>query len=292
MGQKIIVTGAGGLIGQAVCTELSLQGLGVLEVVRQTSGNEIKNRVQIDLSEKKDITKYFKESIAGVVHLAAAVPHSYLDSEESANYTRTMDENVLSAVRKWGCPVIYMSSCGLYDRLLPEVKYEKNLSQIKIISPYFSAKYDGEKEFSNVNDSVILRLSAPIGNGLRRRLVVARFIDQARENKALQIWGAGMREQNFVDARDVARIVVMALRNSYEGVVNVAAKEPVTMLTLAQKVVGIINSGWVEFSGGLDPAEGETARYSIELAKEIYGWYPEFSLEDSILSLSKIAFGK
>lgn len=290
----IVVTGAGGLVGRAVCAELYAQGMNMSPVVRKHPNGLYKDPLIMDLSKDQDLVKYIKDVVSGVIHLAAAVPHSatYPDTEESANVTRQIDNNLLSAVKEWGCPVVYMSTCGVYDRSSPVIKHENDVEQIKIESPYFSAKYDGEAKFSTDSEAVILRLAAPIGVGLKAGLVVSRFVELARKNQVLQVWGTGMREQNFVDARDVAKIVIKAIRNPHEGVFNVASKQLITMRGLAQQVVEVVGLGRVEFPGVRDPRDDETARYSITLAQKIYGWVPQISLEDSLRNIAKIEFVK
>jgi nucleoside-diphosphate-sugar epimerase len=289
----IVVTGAGGLLGRAVCAELHTQGLNILPVVRKHHNGLYQDPLVMDLSQDQDLVEYCKGTVSCVIHLAAAVPHStlYPDTEDSANLTRQIDRNVLSAVTKWDCPVVYMSTCGLYDRSSPVTKQENDIKQIKIESPYFSAKYDGEALFSIDSHAVIFRLAAPIGIGLKAGLVISRFIELARNNQALQVWGSGTREQNFIDSGDVAKIVTMAIRNPYKGVINVAGKRPTTMRDLAQKIIEVVGSGRVEFPGIQDPRDGETARYSISLAQKIYGWVPRVSLEDSFRSIVNVEFG-
>jgi len=291
-GDLIVITGAGGLVGRAVCAELYAQKFNVLPVVRRHSDELVQDHLVSDLSENRDLVECIKGTVSGVIHLAAAVPHSerYPDTEESASITRQIDKNVLSAVKEWGCPVVYMSTCGLYDRSSPAVKYENDLEQIKIESPYFSAKYDGEAEFSSDSEAVILRLAAPIGIGLKAGLVVSRFIELARKDQVLEVWGSGIREQNFIDVGDVAKIVIKAIQYPHEDVFNVASAQPTTMRDLAQKIVEVVGSGSLEIRGIKDSMDGDTARYSIALAQIIYGWVPQVSLKDSLRSIIDVEF--
>lgn len=291
-GNWIVITGAGGLVGRAVCEESYAQEVNVLPVVRKRSNFLRQNQLVLDLSKGEDLVRHIKGTVSGVIHLAAEVPHSeaYADTEGSASVTRQIDDNVLSAVKKWGCPVVYMSSCGLYDRSSFATKYEKNLGQVRVEGSYFSAKYDGEAKFSADSEAVILRLAAPIGKGLKAGLVVSHFIELARTNQVLKVWGSGMREQDFIDVGDVAKIVIGAIQNPHENIYNVASGEPTTMRDLAQKIVEVVGSGSVKIGGDKDPRDGDTARYSIALAQDIYGWVPQVSLEKSLRSIIGVEF--
>lgn len=288
----IVITGAGGLVGRAVSAEFYAREIRALPVVRSRSTKVRQDQLVMDLSKAEGLVKSVKGFVSGVVHLAAAVPHSraFPDTEYSARVTRQIDNNVLSAVKEWECQVVYMSSCGLYDRSSPAVKSEKDVKQIGLESPYFSAKYDGEAKFSGECDAVILRLAAPIGPGLKTGLVVSRFIELARQGQVLEVWGSGTREQNFVDVSDVADIVCSAMQNPYEGVYNVAGRQPTTMRDLAQKTIDVVGSGSMNVGSVRDPRNGDTARYSIALAQKIFGWVPQVSLEDSLRSIIDVEF--
>jgi nucleoside-diphosphate-sugar epimerase len=249
--------------------------------------------ILLDLVETPNLVDAIQEEVSGVIHLAAAVPHSayYPDTEQTAELTRMMDENVLTAVKSWQCPVVYMSTCGLYDRTSKEIKYEDDISNIKIESPYFAAKQAGEMLYTDWPQTMVMRLAAPIGPGQKSSVVTSRFIELARQDKPLQIWGSGNRQQNFIDVRDVEKLVASAILNPVPSLINVAGPQPVTMLELANKIVDVIGKGRVEFANQADPRDTETANYSIERAHDVFGWQPKYSLVESLCNVADIEFG-
>jgi nucleoside-diphosphate-sugar epimerase len=285
----ILVTGASGIVGRCVVQELRKSGKHVLPIVRShyhSSGESLflDKSVALDLGrEDLDLKRWIVGRPQAVVHLAAAVPHSarYPDNEESARLTRTIDANVAEAVCHWDCPVVYMSTCGLYDRKSDRLKSEYDETIIKISSPYFAAKYDGERIFGPLPGSTLFRLAVPIGPGLKKGVVLGRFIDAARNGKPISVWGTGRREQNFVDARDVARAVSMALGHRGAGVINLASR-PVTMLELAKTVVEVFGRGDIRLNEQDDALEHDTARYDIRRAGEVLDWQPIIGLRDSL----------
>lgn len=289
----IVVTGADGVVGRAVCNRLNANGAPFIPVVRQRREFTAVGAYVMDLSHNDGLAALQESNISGIIHLAAAVPHSsyYPDNEQSAALTRAMDGNVLSFCKCLEIPVIYMSTCGLYDRANSAIKYENDDSQIKIESPYFAAKRDGEKMFSSESPAVILRLAAPVGPGLSAGLVVSRFLSAARADASIRIWGSGAREQAFVDVRDVADLVCSAIVEPRAGVFNVAGNKPTTMVELAETVLGVVGKGSIEYSDRSDPREGETARYSITKVYEAYGWKPRRGLADSCKSIIEEDFG-
>ena len=284
--RNIVVTGAAGLIGRAVTSHLRALGATVTSIARQQS-NDIPSQLKLMDLVRQPLEMAIKERPDAIIHLAAAVPHSarYPDNADSAKQTRTIDTNVRDAAMAWQCPVVYMSTCGLYDRLNQDIKFEDDDTNISLISPYFEAKKHGEALFTDCDQSTILRLSAPIGPGIQSTLVVSRFLHMAETNQAISLWGSGNREQNFIDARDVAELIATTVLWPQPGVYNLAAIEPVTMKELAQEVISVCGKGSVTFSGTPDPLDSETARYSTEKIRNTFNWAPRFSLRESLQSI-------
>jgi len=287
----IVVTGADGIVGRAVCALLRTGETEFIPIVRHRKAYTPIEALVLNLANQTDFEALSGKRIDGIIHLAAAVPHSsyYPDTAESAELTRSIDRNVLSFCKQVDCPVVYMSTCGLYDRISPIVKCEEK-SEIKIESPYFEAKFAGEQLFSAEALSVILRLAAPIGPGQKSTVVLSRFVIATRKNTPIRLWGTGKREQNFVDVRDVARLIHQAMLTPKRSVLNVASEKPTTMVELAKIVIEILNKGSVVFDDKIDPKENETARYSIEKAYELYKWKPEYLLYDSIRMIAEEEF--
>ncbi|MCG6533121.1 MAG: NAD(P)-dependent oxidoreductase [Syntrophales bacterium LBB04] len=290
----IAITGADGLVGRAVCEYLRGANQRILPIVHRKKHITSADAIVIDLS-KMNITRNLRNiDVTSLIHLAAAVPHSsyYPDTEESAELTRAIDNNVLSFCKTTKIPAVYMSTCGLYDRSSSIVKFEDDPSVIKIESPYFAAKHEGEALFSNEVFAVIMRLAAPTGFGQRANVVLSRFIMAARANIPIRIWGSGQREQNFIDVRDVSKLVLDAIIDPKACVINVANKQATTMVDLAKTVITTIAQGDVIFTNIVDPKEGETARYSIEKAYKLYKWTPHCTLQDSIKRIAGEEFGE
>lgn len=284
----ILVTGSDGIIGRGLCRQLLELSIPFLPLTHRRKTHTLREALVVDLASGCSAIQPYVNQISAIVHLAAAVPHSayYPDSNVSADYTRCMDRNIYDIQRKTGVPIIYMSTCGLYDRSSLNLKYEDGRSPLSITSPYFAAKAEGESLFLKGGGvSTIMRLSAPVGPGLKPQLVLSRFIAAARKNDVIRVWGDGSREQDFVHVADVAKLIVSVLSRPTTLVMNVAAGAPITMAKLAEAVVKVVGAGAVERETKPDPRDGETARYSIERAREYFQWAPSRNLEQSIADL-------
>jgi UDP-glucose 4-epimerase len=284
----IVVTGASGIVGRTVLAALRRRGEDVVPVVHGRTTDP--DAIGLDLAKAdSDLTDHVSAPEA-VVHLAAAVPHAahHGDTEAAADTTRRIDETVHRACGRWGCPTIYASTCGLYDRRDPRIKDEA--APVVATSPYFRAKLDGERLMSDLPGACVMRISAPVGPGLRRGVVLAKFIERARAGEPIEIWGSGCREQDFIAAEDVAAFVTVALSSHAQGVFNIASGSPVTMRALAEAVVDAIGRGSVQSSDAEDPLDGETARYSIDRAAQALGWHPRIPLRAAIETIADGAF--
>lgn len=287
---RVLVTGAAGIVGRAVATAFEHDGWSVYRVVHRPSRAAPDAQI-IDLSAIDDLTRRVAERPDAIVHLAAAVPHSkdYPDTPDSAAQTRQMDRNVLDAARAWKCLLVYASSCGLYCRDEPETKTEA--APIKDWgSPYFAAKAAGEAACAEYDNAAVLRISGPIGPGLRASVVMARFIAAAREDKPITLWGSGKREQDFIDARDLARLCLAVVKQRARGIFNAASGHTATMRELADTVIARIGGGSVALSGQPDPNENIFARYEIGKAVRELGWSPTYGLSDMVDNMAQEAF--
>ena len=273
----IVVTGASGVIGRAVMTQLRLTGVEAVGIRREV----------FNLASGESLTNFIGQKPEGIIHLAAAVPHSerYPDTESSANITRMVDKTVFDAARKWDCRVVYASTCSLYNKRDSSIKFENTALYVRPDSPYMASKYKGEKLFSTLDSYMILRIPAPIGPGLPEKVVAKRFLKQAIAGQTIRVWGTGSREQNYVDVSDMADIFLRAAISLSTGIVNVAANEPTTMLELAATVVKIVNCGSFEVADIPDPLEPEYTRYSNARAFELLGWVPKVPLNDAIRTM-------
>ena len=280
----IVVTGAGGLVGRAVCRQLASNGSQFVPILRRAAA-DLPQGIVADLR-----TDPLGEALgdlrpATIVHCAALVPTNpaHADSDANAAGTRAIDANVHEAAVRTSAHMIYISSCGLYDPEDAAVKDET--SDVRARSPYFAAKLDGERLFAALGGATIMRLSSPVGPSAPAHLVLPRFVAAALRGEPLTLWGSGAREQDFVDVDDVAAFIRLAIGAAPAGTFNVAAGAPVSMRTLADTIVAALGTGSVVMVDRPDPQEGSKARYSIAKAQNELGWRPAIAIDGIVRRL-------
>ncbi len=276
----ILVTGAAGLVGKELTKLFDELGVSYLGLSHNS----------FDLAEDLSLVDWMSQAPSQIIHLAAAVPQGYgrKDDRGTADQTRRIDENVARAARAWGCRVLYASTCLLYDCRDSAVKSENSPVSARKGSPYSSAKLDGEKTFASLGNSLVFRLSAPVGPSMLHTLVLPKFVAAAKGDLPIEVWGTGLREQDFISLSDIASFLVVAAgTKSLPNVLNLVSSNFVSMIELAELVVQIIGRGKVKVTveSAPDPLDGEFARYSNLLAFETLGWKPLKPLNSSIAEI-------
>jgi nucleoside-diphosphate-sugar epimerase len=276
----IALTGASGVVGRALMARLHAERLPYVVLDRNM------------LASSTSLTDAVLKKPTVLVHLAAVVPNppAIPDDEVSAAKTRDMDVRVLKAITQWGCHAVYASGCSLYTKgdAAPKCENEAG-AESRPSSNYLAAKQQGERIFLASGQATVLRVSAPIGEGLPRATVVGRFTEAAIAGQPLEVWGAGMREQNYVDVVDLADALFRALILCPGELINIAADQPITMMELAQKIVQSCGRGVVHMTDKPDPRDGEFARYSNQKAADLLGWRPLTPMHVSLKRLCRIA---
>jgi nucleoside-diphosphate-sugar epimerase len=123
---------------------------------------------------------------------------------------------------------------------------------------------------------------------MAQTLVLSKFIRAALADRPLEVWGTGLREQDFIDVSDVTDFLLAAsAATNLPAVLNLVSSKFVTMAELAELIVNTLGGKGVRIGddSGPDPLDGEFARYSNGLALQTLGWRPSKKLG---LSISEI----
>ena len=274
----ILISGANGVIGSALKKLLEKE-----RIEYQLLTNEIFNfkRVDLDLS--------FSDKNTKVIHLAASLPKppNRQDSLENSQITRLLDNSVYNFVSKREIPVIYFSGCSIYSKEHQVYCDESTPLNTEVTSPYLQAKLAGDRLFSDLEFSTVLRISSPLSPNLPDHLVVKKFIRQAISGEELYVQDNGSREQDFIDVEDIANAVHLTLVKDIFGTFNVCSGNPTTMLDLAISITKIVGKGDIRVESFKDVEGGNTAKYCNCKTCLTLGWFPQINLDNSITKIVK-----
>jgi UDP-glucose 4-epimerase len=287
---KIVVTGAGGLIGSQTIKLLYTLGYPVIGVYRK----ELYEKphwecVYTDLSANS--LNGLIDNVSVVIHCAAAIPKNFNETDVIYQQNKNIDKNVLDFVTANNAGIIFISSTSLYGAT-GKLNFEEDIIIIK--DKYSLGKFETELNILQlpVNPKIILRVNAPYGPQQKHTTVLKLFIEKAISGKDIFYYGNGCRQQDFTYVDDVANAVLQALQSSnVNGIYNISRGKPISMKELAKLIAGQIPGykGKISSSGEPDPQENYKARFSIDKARLQLKWYPEISLKEGIKKWIKYA---
>jgi UDP-glucose 4-epimerase len=298
MSQRILVTGGAGFIGSHV-VEALLAARHDVHVLDDLSKGQVTNLPDgvplhvIDIADRA-VERLFRENrFDVVVHCAAQtnVMRSIADPDIDHHINveglhRVLDAAVSTGVGRF----VFISSGGAVYGETPEPANEARSPQPN--NPYGEHKLQGEAVVAAANiSSVTLRLSNVYGPRQRSDAeggVISIFTDRVTAGEALQIYGDGEQQRDFVHVTDVVNAVRLALDDhSMEGVWNVGTGHARTVNEVARTLIAAFGGGRVAYQ----PARGEIRRSCLDVSKltATGRWRPSRDLADGVAELAALA---
>lgn len=218
----ILVTGASGLVGSQIIRYLLSTNKDVRAIKRKTSNlewtsdiNEFIDWIETDILDIIKLDNAFV-GITHVVHCAAIVSFDNSNNEQMHTVNIEGTKNILALCQKYNVQkLIYLSSIAALgrssksDEITEEAKWESSTTN----SSYGTSKYLAEIEVWRAQEegltTLILNPSVIIGPGNWTSSSV-KFFKHVKTGNPLYPIGS----LNYVDARDVAKIVGLFLYNN------------------------------------------------------------------------------
>jgi UDP-glucose 4-epimerase len=292
--KNILVTGAGGLIGSNITRYLANKNYNVFALYQKKP--EIVNPfnwkcLSADLANEKEYIKFNEIEFDVLIHCAAVIPKNFdgENSQKAAQINKDIDKNVMKLCEEKSIRMIYMSSFSIYG--LNHQEWKKESSLVTPIGSYTEEKYNFERDLlnSDIPNPIILRISSPYGRGQKHQTVLKTFIEKALNNEDIIYHGSGTREQDFINADDIAFAVEKIVENpKVDGIFNIASGSSLSMKEVAEIIVKTVGSNSkIIPSNQQDQQEGYKVKIDITNAKEILGWEPLISIREGIDCLIK-----
>ncbi|MCA9034568.1 MAG: NAD(P)-dependent oxidoreductase [Planctomycetaceae bacterium] len=240
----VLVTGANGFVGTAVCSMLEKRGTPFIGLVRK---NALHARMCVgDLSSPEGLPHRNFQVATAVVHCAAELPDG-----ERTDFTKnvTITENLLNALGKNVEIFVLLSSVSVYDPCDVTLEYDLTEDADELAqSGYGYSKLEQERLVTDWCQThgvrfVILRASSIYGVGCRPTTLLPRICLAAVKNLPIELFAPANYRQNFVCVKDVAGIACDALnRTGVRGVFNLFSDDTFSAVALANKVVSSTGS--------------------------------------------------
>ena len=286
---KALVFGPNGLIGAHLVERLLKEGYQVTGVSRsqkQLFSSPSYNHISLDISKKEEFSKLTGDYDI-IFNLAAHIATGYSTDEAEdcllVNALGTL--HILEfMVEKKIERLIHSSSVTVYGRPKRRIAYEESPTNPIIV--YGVSKLTSEtycNMYSELHGLKItmLRYASVYGPGITQKTALPIFIEKARKNEEITLYGDGMRSQDYVYVDDVVDANMLAAEKKVTGAFNIGSGTKTTMKYLAETIVDVFDS---TSKISYDPKKAQEFSIGIDIAKarKKLGYEPRYYLKSGL----------
>lgn len=309
---KILVTGAAGFIGSAVCKKLTNEGHSVVGVDSYTDYYSVRLKrmrvasllqdlnVQVfewDLADLGATRKLFNQVQPDcVIHLSAQagvrIPvHSYNKYTDSnlVGFSNVMQVTLENETPNF----LYASSSSVYGNhaAIPYTEREKNLYPTSF---YGATKLSNEilagaSLYGTETRSRGLRFFTVYGPWGRPDMMYFRILGNLLAGIPLELFGDGSVRRDFTFVDDVTKSIALLIEDlkdkeaGFSDVVNIGGGSPASILDLIKIAENLVGKKAAYSSLEKNKADVNQTMASTELLESLINWKPSISLENGML---------
>jgi dTDP-4-dehydrorhamnose reductase len=234
---RILVTGCGGMLGEAVYSEF--KGKHTVYPTDIDLNEDWLN--YLDVRSADSVDKMFKVVEPDVVlHLAALTDIEYCELNPShafdTNFVGTC--NVVRTASKYYTPIVYISSAGIFDGKKPQYDEDDVPNPLNV---YAKSKYAGELKVLTHPEHTIVRAGWMMGGGpLKDKKFIAKIMSQIRCG-ADTLYAVRDKLGTPTYTYDFAATLRHLIENKMQGMYHRACAGGCTRVDVVQEMLDIIN---------------------------------------------------
>lgn len=298
--KRVLVTGGAGFVGSHLCERLVAEGCEVVCLDDLSTGS-LDNVAHLAREPRFSI---LRQDVAAPLQVGAdeiynlACPAS--PTHYQADPVRTMRTSVLGAMnvlelaRRGGARVFQASTSEVYGDPSVHPQPETYWGSVNPIGPracYDEGKRCAETLFFDYHRQYGVEIKvARIFNTYGPRMapgdgrVVSNFVVQALSNRPITLYGDGAQTRSFCFVDDLVEGVrrLMDSAGTVTGPVNLGNPHEISMLDLAQMVIGLTGSRSALVHLPLPTDDPRQRRPDIARARALLDWTPQVGLVEGL----------
>ncbi|OUU62649.1 MAG: hypothetical protein CBC22_03930 [Alphaproteobacteria bacterium TMED62] len=239
---KVIIFGASGFIGKALCKELKARNI---EIVALASSDL--DLLKINKNHKLLTTM---DKNTSIVFMSTIIP-----SKNENNFKKNVSiiNNFISLIKdKQFNHIIYLSSDAVYKDSLSKINENSDKNEVDLYAKMHLVREDIIKEYCNKNDISfsILRPTAVFGPGATHYSYGPnKFIKAINAGEKISLFGKGEEGRDYIFIYDLVKIIADIIEKKILGIFTLASGKVYTFHQVAKLICNIqkISFSRIEF---------------------------------------------
>jgi len=201
---NILVTGINGFLGSFLALSLRQKH----ELIGISRVSEVANEISIYNSDNLSEIQ-INPDIVIICHAAISSGNTQLDTATLFSTNVLLTEKLVNQFPH--AKYIYISSASIFKTAsfpISEVTFSNP------VNDYAMSKYWGELIAQRSLACSIIRLSSLYGIGMKENTLIPNYVNQAICNGKIEVWGTGVRKQNYLHVDDAVELVNAVVVNS------------------------------------------------------------------------------
>lgn len=281
--EKVLITGATGLIGQEVLS-LLVNEYECWVVGRHAVDNEKIHFIEQDIGNAFALYK-FPEQVDYIIHLAQSDGHNDLQNNREEIFCvnvygmmQLLDYGVKAKIKKF----LFASSGGIYGRFENLASEDDAVIVSDLLNFYQSTKLCTEilaRSYQGYFNIITFRFFFVYGKGQKETMLFSRLVRNIKENRVITVGAMNDIKINPIYKTDAAQCIYKALKNINETqVFNIAGKEITSLGTIAKKIAKQIGE---EIEVKYEDKQQQDMIADIHKMQKLL-WTPQITLDDGI----------
>lgn len=233
---KIFIAGASGLIGGNCLKHFTEQGW---NVTGSYFSYEVPGTVYYNTLHPEDINNFdiiaFQPDV--IVHCGALTHVDHCETHEEESYLKTVvsTQKLVSVAKECGARFVYISTDYVFDGRNGPYRED---APVNPLSVYARHKLEAEQTaLTELDDTLVLRVTNVYGDEVRGKNFVARIIDQCIQKQKLTLRLPYDQYASPANAWDIARAMFVLLRDNKKGIYHIGSTDYINRVELALRVL-------------------------------------------------------